>query len=238
VTFTPTFRQLDYQLPDGLSGDRLDLKRLLTPLRANELPCIFEGPVGQGEGERIEEALMSDECWNAVDVYGPATEIARFRKLCIALPPGSAPESVRGGWGGYEVSIGFNGIIPAGPDRRSRQGTVIHAWNYRERAPQPGSWFFAFDTGCYFPEYLFIELASLFPKLHFDCDCIDSMDEYMGFGWFNIPLGGETFRQDLKVPKNYWRSGRGYKRKPSAHAKYEALVEALKQAAQQEDQNP
>lgn len=175
---------------------------------------------------------MGCECWNSVSLYGPDEEIGRFRRLCIDLPPGSDPQSVRGGWDGYEVEIGFRGIVPAGRERSSRLGTTIYASNYRERAPEAGRWSFAFDTTHGFPVDEFEELASLFPMLHFNCECIDSMDDYMGFGWFNVTQGGEAFRQDMAVPSNYWTGGGGFKRTPGAHAKHMALVETLTQASQ------
>ena len=57
---------------------------------------------------------------------------------------------------------------------------IIPSTNYRGDAPEPGRWSFAFDTTHGLPEDEFEELASLFPTLHFDCECIDSMDAYMG----------------------------------------------------------
>ena len=69
---------------------------------------------------------MGCECWNSVSLYGPAAEIARFRRLCIALSPGSDPQNVRGGWGGYEVEIGFKGNVPAELERSSRKGTIVY----------------------------------------------------------------------------------------------------------------
>ena len=102
-------------------------------------------------------------------------------------------------------------------------------------APEAGRWSFAFDTTRGFPEDEFEELASLIPMLHLDCECIDSMDDYMGFGWFNVPPGGEAFRQDMVVPHDYWTGGGGLKREPVAHVKHLALVETLTQIAARED---
>lgn len=57
----------------------------------------------------------------------------------------------------------------------------------------------------------------------------------MGFGWFNVPPGGEAFHQDMAVPSNYSTGGGGVKRTPGAHAKHMALVETLTQAVQRAD---
>lgn len=116
--------------------------------------------------------------------------------------------------------------MPAGLERTSRLGTVLYVWNYRDHAPKPGSWSFAFDTSQDFPEELFEELATIFPMLYFDCECIDLMDDFMGYGWFNIPPGGEAFRQNMAVPKDYWTGGGGFKRKPDAQRKYQARERA------------
>lgn len=175
------------------------------------------------------------DCWNSVTVYGPSTEIARFRQLCIELPPGSDPQNAWGGWDGYEAYIGFEGVMPSESGNCSRRAAGVYAWNYREHAPEPGNWAFAFDTDGGFPEGVFEDLAALFPTLNFDCDCIDALDDYMGCGWFNVPPGGEAFRQDMAVPRNYWTGGGGFKRKSDAHAKHMALVETLTQAAQRAD---
>ena len=179
---------------------------------------------------------MGCECWNSVVVYGRAAEIERFRRLCIELPPGSNPRNMQGGWGGCEAEIGFMGLVPTGHERTSRFGTTVSATNYREWAPEPGTWSFAFDTRDPFPEDVFEELASLFPALHFHCECIDSMDDYMGFGWFNVPPGGEAFRQDLTVPNDFWTNG-GSKQTPAEEAKDLAIAKALAQAARKADRD-
>lgn len=180
---------------------------------------------------------MGNECWNSVTIYGPAAEIKRFHQESIDLPPGSDPLNAwnGGGWGGYPAEIGFKGVVPGNSERGPRYGLVEYVSNYREHAPEPESWMFAFDTATGFPEDVFEELAPLFPALHFDCECIDSMDDYCGYGWFNIPPGGEAFRQDMKVPRNYWTTGTGFKRTPTAQARHDALVDALTQAAHQAD---
>lgn len=175
------------------------------------------------------------DCWNSVTVYGPSAEIARFRRLCIDLPPGSDPQNVSGGWDGYDAYIGFDGVMPAEPGRDPRGAKGAYAWNYREHAPEPGKWRFAFDTDGEFPEGVFEDFAALFPALHFDCDCIDALDNYMGCGWFNTPPGGEPFCQDMDVPADYWTGGGSTKRTPEADAKHTALVKALLDAAREAD---
>lgn len=40
---------------------------------------------------------------------------------------------------------------------------------------------------------IFEALADCFPELAFDSDCIAAQDEFMRFGWFNPPPGGEQF---------------------------------------------
>lgn len=177
------------------------------------------------------------DCWNSVTVYGPSAEIARFRRLCIDLPPGSDPQDVSGGWDGYDAYIEFGGDMPAEAGANSRRAEGAYTWNYRERSPEPGTWSFAFDTDAEFPEGVFEDLAAMFPALHFDCDCIEALDDYMGCGWFNPPLGGEPFRPDMDVPAEYWTGGGSAKRTPEAAARHPALVKALQHAALEADRS-
>ena len=134
------------------------------------------------------------------------------------------------------MAIGLSGVIATEPARGSGPPRILYASNYREKAPERGRWSFFFDTTYRFPEDTFEHLASHFPALHFDCGCIDSLDDYMGYGWFNVPQGGEPFRQDFAVPKNYWTSGDGYKRTPAERAMHKVVVERLVQAASGCDQ--
>jgi len=159
---------------------------------------------------------MGCECWNSVLVIGPDAEIARFRRECIKVQNGVNPRFMRPGrcgWGGYCAEIDHTPVT-----------------NYREHAPETGSWWFAFDTLVEFPERLFEDLVPRFPTLRFSCECIESMDDFMGYGWINVPKGGEAFRQDYDVPKDYWTNG-GNKRAPEAEAKEAALVKTLIGAA-------
>jgi hypothetical protein len=77
---------------------------------------------------------------------------------------------------------------------------------------------------------MFERLAEIFPALAFHCECIECMDEFMGYGWFNIPDGGEEFAF-YDVPEDYWTT-RGVKRDPIPHAKHRALMRKLVRAAQ------
>lgn len=174
---------------------------------------------------------MGEECWNSVSVYGPDPAIARFRRMCINLPAGPDPRNLSPGWDGPKVEIGYRWIVPVRTGPVRRRGTIVYAWNYRGETTAPGEWHCAFDTGPWFPEEVFEELAAIFPTLAFDCECIESMDDFMGFGWFNPPPGGEAFRQDMPVPEDYWTGGSGFKRTAAAHARHMALVETLVQAA-------
>lgn len=177
---------------------------------------------------------MGNECWNSVHVYGARAEIERFRRTCIDLPAGSDPLRPWDGWNGCEATIGHKGSPVSGREGGYRRRSVEYVWNYRERRPEPGSWFFAFDTPVAFPDDLLEELASSFPKLAFDCECIDSDDDFMGFGWFNAPPGGEAFSQGMAVPKNYWTE-RFHKRGRRAHARHLTRIEALIRAARRAD---
>jgi hypothetical protein len=102
-------------------------------------------------------------------------------------------------------------------------------------AKSPNEYSFSFVTYDLFPEQVFVDLAVRFPRLAFSCDCIEDMDERMGFGWFDAPAGGEDFRRDYRVPKNYWSSGRGYKRSRRAQFAHKARTEALLKTARKSD---
>jgi|UPI0007A59863 hypothetical protein len=172
---------------------------------------------------------MSWRCWNSVTVYGPDAEIERFRRTCLSFPEGSDPDADFDGWNGREAEIGV------GAARREEglgfpERAVVDVSNYREEEPGPGSWSFRFDTRHSFPERELDRIASSFPSLHFECECIGSLDEFMGFGWFNPPPRGEAFRQDLPVRPTHWEDG-GCKREPAAEARHQLLIAGLIQAA-------
>lgn len=156
---------------------------------------------------------MCDEMWNSVDIYGPQPEIDRFKRLCIV--PGPIND-----WEDNKLAIDLTRI----------PGYGRTAWNFRELGPHEHCMYsFAFDTVASFPSAEFEELAELFPKLAFDCECIADDDRSMGYGWFNVPPGGKDFRDDYKVPKGYWTKG-VYKRPPVAQKQHEAVIAALKQS--------
>lgn len=171
------------------------------------------------------------EVWNNVTILGPAPEIERFRRLCLA-PSEDVYRPGQFGWDGCDCHIsvpangGGGGHTPPGPC------VSEYVWNFQQfTSATDVEYSFSFDTGHAFPVELFDLLARCFRALAFDCNYIDSMDEFMGFGWFNGPPGGEEFRQDLVVPADYWTGGRAGKRDPAAQMRYEASVEWLRRAA-------
>jgi hypothetical protein len=83
----------------------------------------------------------------------------------------------------------------------------------------------------------FEQLAARFPRLAFDCTCIEALAEFMGYGWFNAPPGGEQFRQDFHVPEDYWTGGGSRKRSPEAQEAHEARIAEFKAAAIAEGSN-
>jgi hypothetical protein len=92
--------------------------------------------------------------WNSVDIYGPQSEIDRFKRLFIV--PGPAND-----WEDNTQSIDFDrgDIYPC------------YAWNFRELGKhEHGVYSFAFDTVSSFPINTFGDLVDLFPKLAFDCE--------------------------------------------------------------------
>lgn len=154
--------------------------------------------------------VMCDEMWNSVDVYGPQSEIDRFKRQLIVPAPA-------GNWAGSTLAIDFSCV--GGDD----------TWNFRELGPhEHGMYSFAFDTLASFPTYTFEGLAKLFPGLFFDCKCIADDDRSMGYGWFNTPPGGQDFRDDFDVPEGYWTNG-GSKRTPPDERRYKIVIAALRQ---------
>lgn len=163
--------------------------------------------------------VISDEMWNSVDIYGLQDEIDRFKRLCIVEGPAND-------WESNTHSIDFS---QAGAD-------YVDAWNFRELGTQErGMYSFAFDTGWHFPTDTFESLATLFPKLAFDCACIADDDRSMGYGWFNTPPGGENFQDNYDVPEGYWDDGGGEKRTPEALKRHRAVIAALKRSQHEAD---
>lgn len=155
--------------------------------------------------------VICDEMWNSVDIYGPQSEIDRFKRMFIV--PGPAND-----WEDNEHSIDFN----------SGDVYPCDAWNFRDfGSRERGVYSFAFDTVSSFPTNTFEDLVELFPKLAFDCECIADDDRSMGYGWFNPPPGGDDFADNYNVPEGYWDKGGG-KRSPADEKRHMAVIAAFK----------
>ncbi|MBN2972907.1 hypothetical protein JW805_12855 [Roseomonas aeriglobus] len=136
------------------------------------------------------------------------------------------------GWNGCDCVI----TVPVDDPRGNGSAFSDYVWNFHhDDGPGDNRYAFNFDTDCRFPVDLFERIAQAFPALAFDCSCIHSMDEFMGYGWFNTPAGGEDFSQDYDVPKDYWTSGSGYKRGPAAQLRHAALIAHLERVAREAD---
>ncbi|WP_374943154.1 hypothetical protein [Sphingomonas sp.] len=171
---------------------------------------------------------MSD-VWNSVRVYGPSSEISRFKRLCMA-PSEESNTCDHDGWNGWDCVI----TVPAGDQGGNDQVFSDYVWNFHhDDVPGDNRYTFNFDTDFRFPVELFERIAQAFPALAFDCGCIHSMDEFMGYGWFNTPVGGEDFSQDYDVPEDYWTSGSGYKRGAAAQLNHKALIARLERVARE-----
>lgn len=169
------------------------------------------------------------EVWNSVKVYGPSSEIARFKRLCIA-PSQASNTCDHDGWNGCDCVI----TVPANEQGRDQHSGYI--WNFHhEDVPGSNRYSFNFDTEIGFPVDLFERVAIAFPALAFDCDCIHGMDEFMGYGWFNAPAGGEDFSQHYDVPADHWTTGSGHKRDHASQLKHEGLVAELERTARAAD---
>ena len=177
---------------------------------------------------------MSD-VWNNVTVYGQAWDIEHFKQVCFDAP-GAIQRAGQSGWDGCRCTL----IVPAKNDDRLRddgQGEYMEeVWNFQPFIQDELiEYSFSFDTDGEFPTWFFEHMADRFPNLAFDCACIGSLDEFMGFGWFNPPSGGEAFQQDYEVPEDYWTGGGGHKRTPAAEAEHglrvDKLMEGLRQSS-------
>ena len=173
--------------------------------------------------------MCAEEVWNSVEVYGPQADIDRFKALCIVpAPPEDCPESTH--------TIDFSRIIPPRTDPNNPGHPIYYAWDFpsnfsAEEHQERGTYEFAFDTSTDFPTPVFERLADIFPSLAFHCECIACFDEFMGFGWFNVPKGGEAF-DFYDVPADYWDTG-GPKREPMAELRHQACLAKVKSAARQ-----
>lgn len=160
--------------------------------------------------------VICDEMWNSVDIYGPQSDIDRFkRRFIVPAPAGNRSRST--------LAFKLEDLSGDG------------AWNFRDLRPhEPGMYSFAFDTLANFPTYAFERLTRMFPKLHFDCECIADDDHRMGYGWFNTPPGGQDFRDDYDVPEGYWTSGSD-KRTPPELRRHMMVVAALRERLRNEE---
>lgn len=173
----------------------------------------------------------AQEVWISVEVYGPQQEIDRFKDMCFVAAPS------QGSGSGFDldfsevISEPF-GTIDIDGVQYLTSSTDLTAWNVRVRERQQrGTFRFAYDTSPRFPTRLFDRLAEMFPKLAFHCDCIGSMDEFMGFGWYNGPEGGEPL-DFYDVPPDYWATG-GAKRDAEAEVRHQARVDRIARAARE-----
>lgn len=158
--------------------------------------------------------VICDEMWISVDIYGPQSEIDRFKRLCIVEGPAND-------WESNTHSIDFSRANAAD----------CYGWNFRELgSDERGVYSFAFDTAARFPTETFESFTKLFPTLAFDCECIADDDRSMGYGWFNTPPGGEDFEDDYDVPEGYWDNDGGEKRTPEAHKKHMAVIAEFKRS--------
>lgn len=175
--------------------------------------------------------MIADEIWISVEVFGPQADIDRFKAVTLPVPPEDGHES------SHDNELDF--ISPTS-DGSGSAGEVLYepcdifwdSWNFREREQsEQGTYKFGFDTRARFPIEDFENLAKMFPTLAFHCECIASMDEFMGFGWFNAPDGGEKF-DFCDVPTDYWTC-RGIKRDEAAQLRHRALVAKVTRAARE-----
>ena len=177
------------------------------------------------------------EVWNNVTIYGPSQDIGRFQRACLE-PEEQVYRDGQSGWDGCGCTLSLPPTNDVRRVQRSSGEYLDYVWNFQQFKPASTvEYSFSFDSDHGFPVQTFERLASRFPRLAFDCTCIESMDEFMGYGWFNAPLGGEEFRQDFHVPANYWTSGGGQKRGPEAQAQHDARIVKLKATALDNDSN-
>jgi hypothetical protein len=173
------------------------------------------------------------DVWNNVTVYGPRADIRRFKRVCLE-PEEHVFRAGQSGWDGCRCTI----TAPRSDEVECRKPAGAHrdyVWNFQQFTTDSNvSYSFGFDSEGRFPEQLFQHLATSFPRLAFDCTCIEALDGFMGYGWFNPPPGGEEFRQDYDVPEDYWTSDDGQKRGPKAQAAHEARIAELEAAAMED----
>ncbi|WP_374943155.1 hypothetical protein [Sphingomonas sp.] len=186
------------------------------PARFARPPVRADNPTTDRTAEASNMYVICDEMWNSVDVYGPQSEIDRFkRRFIVPAPAGNRSRS----------TLAFKLEDLSGE----------FAWNFRDLGPhEHGMYSFAFDTLANFPTYALERLIRMFPRLYFDCECIADDDHRMGYGWFNTPPGGQDFRDDYDVPKGYWTNGGG-KRTPPELRRHMMVTDALRQRLRDEE---
>jgi hypothetical protein len=169
------------------------------------------------------------DVWNIVTIYGPAAEIDRFRQVCLS-PAEQVYRPGQRGWDGCacDIFVPKSGAVGDGSEQDVEYGEYV--WNFQQFTPsEPIEYRFSFDTDQEFPEGLFEDLADRFPALAFECDCIEALDDFMGYGWFNPPPGGERFEQNYAVPANYWDGGGERKRFDAAEEAHSDRIDKLKE---------
>jgi hypothetical protein len=174
------------------------------------------------------------DVWNNVTIYGPRADIQRFKNTCME-PEEQVYRSGQSGWDGCGCFISLPPQDEVEGGQPSVRGYSDYVWNFQQFTSKSSvEYSFSFDSDAQFPVQLFELLAVSFPRLAFDCTCIEALDEFMGYGWFNAPPGGEKFRQDFDVPEDYWTGGNGQKRSPEAQEAHEARIAKLEAAAIEE----
>ena len=177
------------------------------------------------------------ERWNKVTVYGPPSDIKKFRRLCLD-PSDPTFRTRQFSWEGCDCTISVPPLPRGEISSDNSKRNSLYVGNFQQfTSTSDREYSFSFDTDHSFPEEIFELIAKQFPSLAFDCGCIESTDKMMGYGWFNKPPGGEDFRQDYDVPKRYWTNGSGYKRSSAAPIAHEARVAKLQTAGRQCSEN-
>lgn len=173
---------------------------------------------------------MGMEVWVSVEIYGPQSEIDRFRAMCFVTDPvATDPEN--------DLCIDFSSVSQRSMGNGPIWNLWDQPWNFStHREAELGTCEFWFDVDYEFPTPIFDRLAILFPTLAFHCECITDGDEFMGYGWFNVPEGGEEFAF-YDVPDGYWAEGGGTKRDSVAQAYHKRLVDKLRRVARQRSVN-
>jgi hypothetical protein len=175
--------------------------------------------------------MLADEIWISVAVFGRQTDIDRFKlAIRVPVPVAAGPEYDRAA----EVKHKLTALANSGglgPDLHQPWDLLLDTWNFKELESAPGTYTFGFDTRVSFPVEDLEGLARMFPTLAFSCECIASDDDFMGYGWFNGPAGGEAF-DFYDVPADYWTC-RGYKREETAELRHQELLAEVSRAARE-----